>query len=81
MLVSAVRKVDLRGLHLPFGTLAVAINSEPAEAVPQKCFVRESFADLLAKRVLLATCQTVFDDIALSSRCKVHVPSLVMLFQ
>ena len=25
-------KVDLRGLHLPFGTMAVAINSEPAEA-------------------------------------------------
>ncbi|CAE7655179.1 unnamed protein product [Symbiodinium pilosum] len=26
-------EVDLRGLHLPFGTLAVAINSEPAETV------------------------------------------------
>lgn len=25
-------QVDLRGLHLPFGTMAVAINSEPAEA-------------------------------------------------
>lgn len=24
-------QVDLRGLHLPFGTMAVAINSEPAE--------------------------------------------------
>eukprot|EP00439_Symbiodinium_sp_Y106_P049546 s218_g6.t1 len=26
-------EVDLRGLHLPFGTLAIAINSEPAETV------------------------------------------------
>ncbi|CAJ1432950.1 unnamed protein product [Effrenium voratum] len=26
-------EVDLRGLHLPFGTLAVAINAEPAEVV------------------------------------------------
>ncbi|CAE7800975.1 unnamed protein product [Symbiodinium sp. CCMP2456] len=26
-------EVDLRGLHLPFGTLAFAINSEPAEIV------------------------------------------------
>ncbi|CAE7716422.1 unnamed protein product [Symbiodinium necroappetens] len=26
-------EVDLRGLHLPFGTLAIAINSEPAEMV------------------------------------------------
>eukprot|EP00434_Breviolum_minutum_P032810 symbB.v1.2.029017.t1/scaffold3125.1/size63008/4 len=26
-------EVDLRGLHLPFGTMAVAINSEPAEVI------------------------------------------------
>ena len=25
--------MDLRGLHLPFGTMAVAINSEPAEVL------------------------------------------------
>ena len=26
-------EVDLRGLHLPFGTMAVAINKEPAEVI------------------------------------------------
>eukprot|EP00913_Durusdinium_trenchii_P031774 g29758.t1 len=26
-------EVDLRGLHLPFGTMAVAINGEPSEVI------------------------------------------------
>lgn len=30
-IISSCFQVDLRGLHLPFGTMAVAINSEPAE--------------------------------------------------
>jgi len=26
-------EVDLRGLHLPFGTMALAVNDEPSEVV------------------------------------------------
>ena len=68
---TAFEQVDLRGLHLPFGTLAVAINSEPAEAIGPRPLVPSGPTNGPMFRrscVMQVGCQTVFDDIALSSR-------------